>query len=135
MNPEEKRKIEEQIRALPKGTITRKRINGKEYEYWQFRENGRQVTKRVKGEELEILRLQIRERKRLEKLLKEMGSPAGERIAAASLLSEADHYHCLIRIGEDLQRFAEPVKAFRKREIYQQLHDYTWHPVPSLYGK
>jgi len=138
MNPEEKREIEEQIRALPKGTITRKRINGKEYEYWQFRENGRQVTKRVKGEELEILRLQIRERKRLEKLLKEMGSPAGERIAAASLLSEADHYHCLIRIGEDLQRFAEPVKAFRKREIYQQLHDYIHCPandrVLILYG-
>lgn len=138
MNPEEKREIEEQIRALPKGTITRKRINGKEYEYWQFRENGRQVTKRVKGEELEILRLQIRERKRLEKLLKEMGSPAGERITAASLLSEADHYHCLIRIGEDLQRFAEPVKAFRKREIYQQLHDYIHCPandrVLILYG-
>jgi hypothetical protein len=54
------------------------------------------------------------------------------------LLSEADHYHCLIRIGEDLQRFAEPVKAFRKREIYQQLHDYIHCPandrVLILYG-
>ena len=70
MNSEEIRLIEEQIRNLPKGTITIKHINGRTYEYWQFRENGKQVTRRVKGEELETLRQQIDERKRLEKLLK-----------------------------------------------------------------
>ena len=71
MNEQERKEIEEQIQSLPKGSITIKHINGKEYEYWQFRENGKQITRRVKGQELEVLRLQIGERKRLEKLLKE----------------------------------------------------------------
>ena len=57
-----------------KGAITVKRISGKECEYWQFRENGRQITKRVKGEELDTLRVQISKRKRLEELLKEHGA-------------------------------------------------------------
>ena len=49
MNQNERREIEERIRSLSKGTITIKHISGKEYEYWQFRENGKQITKRVKG--------------------------------------------------------------------------------------
>ena len=70
MDQKEMSLIEEQIKSLPKGSITIKRINGKEYEYWQFRDKGKQVTKRVKGEMLETLRRQIEERKRLEQLLK-----------------------------------------------------------------
>ena len=66
MDQKEMSLIEEQIKSLPKGSITIKRINGKEYEYWQFRDKGKQVTKRVKGEMLETLRRQIEERKRLE---------------------------------------------------------------------
>lgn len=138
MNKEERREIEEQIRSLPKGTITIKKINGREYEYWQFRDNGKQITKRVKGEELETLRLQINERKRLEKLLKEIDIPTTEVITATSVPSGAMSFQGWIRIGDDLKRFSEPVKTFQKREIYQQLYDYIYGPdndrVFILYG-
>ena len=138
MDQEEKREIEEQIRSLPKGTITVKRIKGREYEYWQYRENGKQFTRRVKGEELETLRLQISERKRLEKLLKESDMPAAQEIAVPSNASGLQSFHGLIRIGDELQRFAEPVRLFRKREIYRQLHDYIYAPANDrvfiLYG-
>lgn len=136
MNQETKRALEEQIRALPKGTITVKRINGREYEYWQFRENGKQVTKRVKGEELETLRLQITERKRLEKLLKEPLLP--DEAKRISVLLTEDNYHGLVRTGAELLRFAGQVSSFRKREIFDQLYRYITGPdndrVFILYG-
>ena len=71
MEDREIKQIEEQIRSLPKGIITVKHIQGREYEYWQYRENGRQISKRVKGEELETIQAQINERKRLEKILED----------------------------------------------------------------
>lgn len=136
MNDDEILQIQREIDSLPKGSITVKRINGKEYEYWQFRENGRQITRRVKGEELDTLRVRISERKRLEQLLKK----AGEKKQAGNdpVNRENEGFHSLIRIGDDLMRFAEPVKDFRKREIFDQLEAYLNSPgsdrVFILYG-
>ncbi len=140
MNADEKRYIQEQINNLPKGSITVKQINGRPYEYWQFRENGRQVTKRVKGEELETLRIQIAERKRLEKLLKEPAFYENTSLSEASKAApvSSDTFSDSILIGKDLLRFAEPVRSFHKREIYQDLCDYIYGPnndrVFILYG-
>jgi len=114
--------IQKQIESLPKGSITVKKINGKEYEYWQFRENGHQIARRVKGEELETLRVQISERKRLEQFLKKNG--VKKQADPVSVLPLDDGLQSLIRIGDDLLRFAEPVKAFKKREIFDQLEAY-----------
>ena len=136
MKSDELLQIQKQIESLPKGSITVKKINGKEYEYWQFRENGRQITRRVKGEELEALRVQISERKRLEQLLKKNGVKKQD--DSTSVIPTGDGYQSLIRIGDDLLRFAEPVKAFKKREIYEQLEAYLNSPVNDrvfiLYG-
>lgn len=136
MKNDEILQIQKQIGSLPKGNITVKKINGKEYEYWQFRENGRQITRRVKGEELEALRVQISERKRLEQLLKKNGVKKQD--DSASVIPAGNGYQSLIRIGDDLLRFAEPVKAFKKREIYEQLEAYLNSPgndrVFILYG-
>ena len=136
MKSDEILQIQKQIESLPKGSITVKKINGKEYEYWQFRENGRQITRRVKGEELEALRVQIGERKRLEQLLKKNGVKKQD--DSASVIPAGDGYQSLIRIGDDLLRFAEPVKAFKKRKIYEQLEAYLNSPgndrVFILYG-
>ena len=136
MTNDEIRQIQKHIESLPKGTITVKRINGKEYEYWQFHENGRQITRRVKGEELNTLRVQISERKRLEKLLKDHGAP--KRAAETPVSPANGGFQSLIRIGDDLLRFAEPVKSFKKREIFDQLEAYLNSPVNDrifiLYG-
>lgn len=136
MTGQERKEIEEQIRSLPKGTITIKHINGKDYEYWQFRENGKQITRRIKGQELEVLRLQIGERKRLERLLKEASVYDVPVMAGASL--KTDSYKGMIRIGPELLRLAEPVRQYKHREIYIQLRDYIYGPVNDrvfiLYG-
>ena len=137
LNQDELKEIEQQIKSLPKGSITIKHIGGREYEYWQFRDHGKQITKRVKGEELETLRLQIEERKRLEWLLQKSITSSVE-MPVLSYPSGSLEFHGLIRTGDDLQRFAEPVKSFKKREIYQQLYDYVYGPdyenVFILYG-
>ena len=134
MDQKEMSLIEEQIKSLPKGSITIKRINGKEYEYWQFRDKGKQVTKRVKGEMLETLRRQIEERKRLEQLLKNdlTGVPS------EVIDDPDDHFNGIVRTGDELLRFAEPVSRYKKREIVTQLREYIYGPpndrVFILYG-
>ena len=136
MSNEEISRIKEMIEALPKGIISKKTINGKEYEYWQFREDGRQITKRVKGAELELLSEQIKERKRLEQLLKESSTALQERI----LIPESffSDYSCMIKTGDELRNFAAPVCDYKKREIYDSLYNYIYGKVLDrvfvLYG-
>lgn len=122
MEGSERKSIVRKIESLPKGSITMKHINGKDYEYWQYSENGHQFTRRVKGEELDILRVQIEERKRLEQLLKE--DSITRHIVEPHSDVQIAGFHSLVRLGDDLKRFVQPVKNFRTREIYQLLHDY-----------
>ncbi len=136
MEAREIKQIEEQIHSLPKGNITVKRIHGREYEYWQYRENGAQISKRIKGEELETLRAQISERKRLEKLLRE--SDSNKALTDEQPAFSGNNLYGLIRTGNDLIRFVEPVRNFRKREIFSKLSDYVYGPdidrVFIMYG-
>lgn len=62
-----------EVENLPSGGITYKKINGKEYAYYQWREEGKQRSRRAKDEELESLMAQIERRKELEAVLKEAG--------------------------------------------------------------
>ena len=92
----------------------------------------------MKGDELEILRSQISERKRLEKFLKDNDISVIEATRSSVTQIETLHFQELIRFDEDLQRFVNPVQSFKKREIYQQLYDYIYGPyndrVFILYG-
>ena len=58
--------ILKQVAVLHKGNITVKYVGGRPFEYWQHSQNGKQHGKRVKGEELAILKEQIALRKILE---------------------------------------------------------------------
>ena len=66
-------RILKEIETLPSGGITYKKINGKEYAYYQWRENGKQRSRRAKDDELERLTAQIQRRKQLKNILKEEG--------------------------------------------------------------
>ena len=123
MDISEKTKITERIKSLPKGSISVKTINGRQYEYWQFRENGRQVSRRVKGIELETLRRQIEERRQLESMLK--GSSNRETAKEKPDTAVTDPFSCIIRTGDELMRFAEPVKDFRRRKCFDDLLNYV----------
>ena len=62
--------LQAKIDALPKGNITHKTISGRKYPYLQWQENGKQRGRRVLADELETLQAGIKERKRLQALLK-----------------------------------------------------------------
>ena len=62
--------IEREIARFPEGSITKKRINDKEYYYHRITRNGKRTESYVPFEEVEELRDSIDKRKKLEKELK-----------------------------------------------------------------
>ena len=132
MTNKEYSKIITEIETLPTGGITYKKINGKEYAYYQWREDGKQRSRRIKDEELEQLSRQIERRKELQKLIKDIDNQEVNEEKKASL------FRCTVRIGEDLERFVKPVTKWEKRECYQQLRDYVYGDIHDrvyiLYG-
>ena len=133
MNEQERKQIQEQIDNLPKGIITVKKINGTPYEYWQFWENGKQISKRVKGAELEILRSQIEERKRLEKAIHDT------EISGASQFRVLDQsFNTQVITGKALMEFTDVTKSYLTRECFEDLKDYIDSPpndrILILYG-
>ncbi len=132
MTNEEYNKIIAEIEILPTGGITYKKINGKEYAYYQWRKDGKQHTRRTKDEELEQLSKQIERRKVLQNLIKNIDN---QEINEEKPVSQ---FRCTVRIGEELERFVKPVAKWVKRECYQQLHDYVYGDIHDrvyiLYG-
>lgn len=132
MANEEYSKIITEIETLPTGGITYKKINGKEYAYYQWREDGKQRSRRIKDEELEQLSGQIERRKELQNLIKDIDNQDVKEEMTAS------QFRCTVRIGEDLERFVKPVTKWVKRECYQQLRDYVYGDIHDrvyiLYG-
>jgi len=109
MTNEEYNKIIAEIETLPTGGITYKKINGKEYAYYQWREDGKQRTRRTKDEELEQLSKKIERRKELQNLIKDIDN---QEINEEKTVSR---FRCTVRIGEDLERFVKPVAKWVKR--------------------
>lgn len=132
MSGEEYSRIIAEIETLPSGGITYKKINGRKYAYYQWREEGKQRSRRTKDDELELLMKQIARRKELQNLIKEM------EISAVETRRPEHQFCCAVRIGKELDRFVQPVVKWVKRECYEQLHDYVYGDlydrVYILYG-
>ena len=120
-----------ELESLPSGGITYKKINGKEYAYYQWREEGKQRSRRIKDEELEALQSRIERRKEIQSFLKniEIGENA---------IDLSQQFRCAVRIGRELERFVRPVADWKRRECYKQLQDYIYGNVSDrvyiLYG-
>ena len=56
--------LEQQISALPAGSVTKKTVNGKEYFYHRWTENKKRREKYIPADELENFRAQIRSEER-----------------------------------------------------------------------
>ena len=106
--------LENEIQSLPQGGITYKTINGKRYAYYQWRENGKQHSRRVKDDEFEILSKQIERRKRLQMMEKRVQ------------VFVNNEYKCYALVDDALDRWIENVKMWKRREIYSQIHDYIF---------
>ena len=64
--------LKEKLRLLPKGYISIKNISNNRYFYLKYYDdNGKQISKYIKANEIEIVKKQLEERKRIEKEIKE----------------------------------------------------------------
>lgn len=117
------RYIKEWISQLPQGNITYKTINKKKYPYYQWTENGKQRGRRVKDEELQELTEKINHRKELQQKLKEAKASA---TTEESAVFEEDFFFSVVKRGQELLSFVEPVKSLKKRECFSKLHDYVY---------
>ena len=125
--------LEQQIDNLPAGSITKKIIKGKEYFYHRWTENKKRREKYIPAGQLENFRAQIAQRKELEQKLKTLKKHLPKAKSA-----EISTFSTNIRTGEALRYFALPVRNFRKRECFQQLHNFVYGQMQDkvfiLYG-
>ena len=118
------------------GGITFKTINGKRYAYYQWTENGKQHSRRVKDDEFAELAAKIATEKAKKNSSKNIQQlMVAENIAPYPAKPE---FKTDIKIGAQLTRFFEPVMKWKKRECFGALHDYIYGEnndrVLILYG-
>ena len=118
------------------GGITYKTINGKRYAYYQWTENGKQRSRRVKDEEFAELAAKIAaERAQKDSLRSVLQGMVAE---PAVVYSAASNFKTDVKIGAQLPRFFASVMKWKKRECFATLHDYIYGEnndrVLILYG-
>ena len=87
--------LKAEIDSLPRGYISRKKINGKEYCYIQYREGGKVKSRYIRPEQVDEVKKQIARRKSLEKQLREIYEPFHLPIVAMNRRSaEMTKYAC-----------------------------------------
>ena len=132
MRNEECRKLKAELDSLPTGGITYKKINGKEYAYYQWRENGKQRSRRAKDNELPFLMVQIERRREIESLMKGIGN--GQDMAVYFEYP----FYCAVKTGSILYQFVESIATWKKRKCYKVLKEYLYSDIRDrvfiLYG-
>ena len=118
------------------GGITYKTIHGKRYAYYQWTENGKQRSRRVKDEEFAELAAKIAaERAQKESLRGVLQGMVAEPVAA---YSATPNFKTDVKIGAQLPRFFTSVMKWKKRECFAAFHDYIYSEnndrVLILYG-
>lgn len=127
--------LDQQIAELPVGSISTKTIRGNVYYYHRWYEEKRRKEKYLSADEVEILRNQIEKRKKLEAERKELYKkvPVKKQIATLN-----DDFVTNVRKGRYLRSFSDPVRKYKKRKCFQNLHDFIYGDVQDrvfiLYG-
>ena len=141
--------LERQIVSLPAGSIAKKTVNGREYHYRRWTQDGRRHEKYVPAAEVDALRAQIEQRKALEQELKAIkrqmpkagapkagapgtvlrvatpGAATSGGMASGASASDDSAFTTVVRTGETLRAFSAPVRSYRKRACYQHLRDFV----------
>ena len=116
--------ITERLEILPKGSISRKTVNGKVYFYHRWYENGKRKEKYIPEHDIDNLTKEIQERKKLMKELKDF--------------HDIDDFKSDVILGDELKAFSAPVANLKKRDafdaIWNYIHGDTDSRVLILYG-
>ena len=127
--------LERQIALLPVGSITKKKIKGRDYYYHRVNINGKRVEEYVNPENLEELTSEIKKRKKLEKNLKELKKqlPVEKKESKENL-----KFNTMVITGERLKSRCLVVNNYKKRECIQKIREYIYSEMHDkvfiLYG-
>lgn len=131
------KELEQKISQLPPGGISTKKINGKVYFYHRITKDQKRVETYIDFDHVDILREGIQTRKSLEKELKQLKRMLVIKQSKPVLLPD-EMFSTYVRTGTQLQRLAEPVRKYKKRECYSVLSDFIFgeqqDKVFILYG-
>jgi len=67
---EKKKDYEKKLGELPKGSLVKKQINGRSYNYLMFRKDKKVITKYIKKEDFDTIQEQLERRKKCKSSLK-----------------------------------------------------------------
>lgn len=129
--------LQREIAALPPGSLTVKKVSGKEYYYHRYTVNGKRNENYIDFDSVEELRSQIEKRKTLETELKALKKSIP--VPKVTRKKKDTHeFKTYVRIGDQLRNWANPVKKYNRRECYKALHDFVFgeqqDKVFILYG-
>ena len=130
--------LKKKIAALPKGSVSKKDINGKTYYYHRWQEDKRRHEKYVPFDEVDELKRKIESRKQLEAELEKLGRVSGS-MGQENTTDRQEHaFETHVRIGKELRTYAFSVRNYKKREGYKRLKEYVYgdsfDKVFVLYG-
>ncbi len=119
---EDVKRIEEQIRILPKGNIVYRTIRGARRMYLQWSEEGKRKSKYVKKEDESSVIQLVEKRKQLEEKLKTIeGDLSVENQAAVTETVTINKYETNAVIGTELKKLCIPTKGYGRRDCYREL--------------
>lgn len=130
--------LEREIAALPPGSVSTKKVRGKEYYYHRYTIDGKRSENYIDFDSVEELRSQIDRRKALEAEVKTLkrSLPAAKSHSKPNQSTNA--FKSYVRIGEQLRNWAAPAEKFNRRECYKSLHNYVFGELQDrvfiLYG-
>lgn len=116
--------LEREIAMLPEGSITKKKINEKEYYYHRITRNGKRVENYISFEAVSELKNQIDRRKKLEKELKEVKKQIIPEKTSGK--EEQLNFKTTVRTGSRLSTQIAVTKKYRKRECIHELREYIF---------
>ena len=125
--------LSQKIAMLPPGSIVKKTVTGREYYYHRWTENKKRHEKYIPAEVLDSFRAQIEQRKELEQELKAL-----KKMLPKTAPTHVATFTTNVRIGTALRTFSASVKRYKKRECFQQLHNFLYGEAQDkvfiLYG-
>ena len=121
--------LEERIKLLPRGSITKKTVKGQTYFYHRWSEKGVRKEKYIPMEELDDLKTKIEMRKKLERELKQRNNTTVDAVPSFQLN---------IITGSELKDVANDAIEYRKRDCFDSIKNYLFKDktgkVLILYG-
>lgn len=118
--------IEREIAILPAGSITKKKINDKDYYYHRINRDGKRIENYIDFDEVDDLKKQIEKRKALEKELKELTAKVHTEKKPAKKKKADIKFNTSVRIGYALEEQLVVSKRFKKRECIDRIRKYVF---------